>query len=162
MKTSKKSGRNQRVMMERKTNLWLPLRSDRVPPFGWLKAIRGALGISTRQLAERLGVKHAAIVQFEKREAEGSASLHSVQKVAKAMRCKFIYAIVPEEPFANLDAILSDQALRAARAIVAKVDHTMRLEQQGLSPDRSAEQVKELAEKIKSEMSRTLWGKESK
>lgn len=157
MKTNKKNLQPQRKILERKVQPWLVLRTDRVPPSGWLKAIRGALGITTRQLAERLGVQHTAIVQFEKNEAEGKVSLETIHKLARAMRCQFIYAVVPESPFGNLEEILDAQATLAARAIISRVDHTMRLEQQGISPERSSEQVQELAAKLKVDMDPTLW-----
>lgn len=158
MKTNKKSHLNQRKLLEKKVQPWLGFRGDRVPPTGWLKAIRGALGINTRQLAARLGVEHSAILQFEEREAKGKVSLETLQRVARAMRCQVIYAVVPEEPFASLEAIMDAQAVEAARAIISRVDHTMRLEQQGLSPEGSNEQIKELADKLKAEVDSSLWG----
>lgn len=148
---------NQRKLIERKLAPWLRLREDKSPPSGWLKAIRGALGINSRQLAARLGVEHPAILQFEKREAQGKVSLETIEKVARAMNCKLIYAIVPDEPFSNLESIVDDQALKAARAIVTKVDHTMRLEKQGISPERSQEKVKELAAELKLKMDSKFW-----
>jgi predicted DNA-binding mobile mystery protein A len=158
MKTNKKSQASQRKLIERKVQPWLALRTDRVPPSGWLKAIRGALGFNTRQLASRLGVEHTAILQFEKSEAEGRVSLKTIQKVAKAMRCQLVYAVVPEEPSTSLESILDHQAEQVAHAIVSRVDHTMRLEQQGIAPECSADQVKELAAKLKAEMDPSLWG----
>lgn len=158
MKTSRKASRNQRQLLEKKVQPWLPLRTDPVPPTGWLKAIRGALGINTRQLAARLGVEHSAILNFEKREAEGTVSLESLRKVAKAMRCRVIYAVVPEEPFGNLESILDAQAQDAARSIISRADHTMRLEQQSITAESSRNQVKELAEKLKADASPSLWG----
>jgi predicted DNA-binding mobile mystery protein A len=158
MKTNKKNLKNQRIILERKIKPWLKVRNDRIPPSGWLKAIRGALGINTRQLAARLGLEHASVLQFEKREAAGTVSFESIQKVAKAMRCRFIYAIVPEEPFTSLDAILDNQALQAARETVKKVDHTMRLEQQGVSPELSNDHAKEIAQQLKDSMDPILWG----
>lgn len=131
------------------------------PVFGylsWLKAIRGALGINTRQLAARLGLEHAAILQFEKREAAGTVSLESIQKVAQAMRCRFVYAIIPDAPFMSLDAIVDDQSLQAAQEIVEKVDHTMRLEQQGVSSHQSNAHAKEIAQQLKDSMDPMLWG----
>ena len=157
MKTNKKNLQNQRTILERKIKPWLEVRGDRVPPSGWLKAIRGALGINTRQLAAHLGMEHAAILQFEKKEAAGKVSFESIQKVARAMRCRFVYAIVPEEPFTSLDSLLYDQALQAARATVKRVDHTMRLEQQGVSPDQSNDHAREIAQQLKASMDPTLW-----
>jgi len=148
---------NQRKLIERKLAAWLRLREDKPPPSGWLKAIRGALGMNTRQLAARLGVEHSAILQFEKREAQGKVSLETIEKVARAMNCKLVYAIVPDEPFTNLESIVDEQALKTARAIVMKVDHTMRLEQQGISLERSHEKVKELAAELKIKMGSKFW-----
>ena len=160
MKLSKKSLLTQRKILERKTQPWLPLRIDRPPPAGWLKAIRGALGITTRQLAARLGVGHAAILQFEKREAEGKVTFETVQKVARAMRCQLVYAIVPEDSCDSLDAILDDQALQSARSIVSRVDQTMKLEQQELSTEHSDEQVRTLAAQLKADMAPSIWGEQ--
>jgi predicted DNA-binding mobile mystery protein A len=158
MKTDKKALATQRKLIERKVHPWLPLRADRVPPAGWLKAVRGALGLNSRQLAARLGVEHATILQYEKSEAAGKISLQTLQKAAQAMRCQLVYAIVPEEPCESLEAVLDDQAAQAARAIVSRVDHSMRLEQQGLATERSAEQVQDLAARLKAEMDPSLWG----
>lgn len=160
MKTNKKSLLSQRKLLERKIQQWMPLRADGKPPSGWLKAIRGALGLSTRQLAARLGVAHAAILQFEKREVRGKISLDSLDKVARAMNCTLVYAIVPDDRFSSFDSVLDLQALQAARKIVSKVDHTMRLEQQGLSKERLSEQVRELAEELKVKMHSSLWDTE--
>jgi predicted DNA-binding mobile mystery protein A len=157
MKPSKKDGLNQRTILERKIQPWLSVREDRVPPSGWLKAIRGALGINTRQLADRLGVKHSAIIQFETREAQGKVSIESIRKLARAMQCKFVYAVVPESPFSNLDSILEAQAIQAARSIVNQVDQTMQLEQQQLPVELSQTQVRELAKQLKESMDKSLW-----
>lgn len=113
--------------------------------------------MSTRQLAVKMGVEHAAILQFEKREAEGKVSLETLQKVARAMRCQLVYAIVPEDPLSSLESIMDDQALQAARALISLVDHTMHLEQQGLSSEQSFEQVRELATQLKTNLDPSLW-----
>lgn len=157
MKTAKKGQLSQRKLLERKLKPWITLREDHRPPTGWLKAIRGALGITTRQLAERLGVQHAAILQFEKKEAEGKVSIETIQRLARAMRCQMVYAIVPELPFESLDGIIDEQARTAARAIVSQVDHTMRLEEQGIASERLDEQVQELAARLKAGSDPILW-----
>ena len=44
-----------------------------MPPVrGWIKAIREALGMSTAQLAKRLGVKQPSVVALERSEAKGA------------------------------------------------------------------------------------------
>lgn len=158
MTTKRTTQLNQRKLLEKKIQPWLSLRNDKVPPSGWLKAIRGALGITTRQLAARLGVEHSAVIQLEKREAEGKVALETLQKVARAMRCRLVYALVPEEPFSGLESIMDNQAIEAARALISRVDHTMRLEQQGITPEQSNEQILELASQLKATADASLWG----
>lgn len=157
MKTKKKMLVNQRKILEKKIEAWIPLRSNRVPPSGWLKAIRGALGINASQMAKFLGVTHSAIRQFEKNETQHKISLETIEKVAHAMHCKLVYAIVPQEPYSNFEAIIDERATQAARSVVSKVDHTMKLEQQGISRDRLNEQIREIARELKDNMDSTLW-----
>ena len=52
------------------------------PPRGWIKAIREALGITTRQLATRIGVGQSRVVDIEKAEVTGSITLGSLQRAA--------------------------------------------------------------------------------
>ncbi|MBK8201301.1 MAG: helix-turn-helix domain-containing protein [Bdellovibrionales bacterium] len=96
MKTNKKALGTQRRIMDRKLQSWLPLRIEKQPPAGWLKAIRGALGISSRQLAQIVGVDMSAIIRLEEREPEGKVTVEMLNRAAQAMDCKVVYAIVPE------------------------------------------------------------------
>jgi predicted DNA-binding mobile mystery protein A len=157
MKTSKKSKQTQRTLMDRKIKPWIAVRNDLSPPSGWIKAVRGSLGLSARQLGEPLGIQASSISQFEESEPEGKVTLHTMQKLANAMRCRFVYAILPEEPFESLDSLLDDQATQAARDIAGQVGHTMRLEKQGIGLEQSNEQVIELAGLLKAKMDSSIW-----
>jgi DNA-binding transcriptional regulator YiaG len=53
MKNNKKLVREQ---LQLSLSRFQPLRETRIPPKGWIRAIRTALGMSGRQLAERMGV----------------------------------------------------------------------------------------------------------
>lgn len=157
MKVKKAAIHSQRRLLDRKLHAWLPLRPDRMPPSGWLKAVRGALGITARQLGERLGVKHSAILQFEQREVTGKISLEALQKVARGMRCRVIYAVVPEELFGSLEAIVDAQAVQAAYELVARVEHTMRLENQGIAAEHVSKHTQEMAAQLKAKMDKSIW-----
>ena len=157
MKISKTQLINQRKILERKIEAWLPLRKDRTPPSGWIKAIRGALGMNSRQLATHLGIAQSAIRQFEESEKHHTISLETLEKVAHAMRCQVVYAIIPQEPFSSLEEVLDEQALQAAKLLVSKVDHTMKLEQQGLTQSRLNEQIQEIAKQLKDTLDSSLW-----
>jgi predicted DNA-binding mobile mystery protein A len=97
------------------------------PRGGWLKAIRTALGITTRQFAQRVGLAHSTIVEAEKSEAAGTISLGQLRRLADALDCELRYVLVPRTPLTErVDA----QAERKAREQVANVAHTMALEAQ--------------------------------
>jgi len=155
MKTSRKSLRQQKMLMEKKILPWLKLRSESLPRAGWLKAIRGALGLSTTQLAKRMGVDQAHAYRLEQREVVGSVTLDSLKRAAEAMDCDLIYAIVPKKKFKNLDDILSQRAMSLAKKLHDRVEHSMRLEAQESSTDEKS--VHKLADEFKEKMDARLW-----
>ena len=100
-----------------------------VPPRGWMRAIREALGMSSRQLAARMNAAPSRIPAIEKAEVTGSTTIRTLREAAAAMNCTFVYAFVPTKP---LDDILRDRAVQKAGDDIARLDHTMRLENQAL------------------------------
>jgi len=124
------------------------------PNLGWIRSIRMALGMSGKQLAERIHVKPPRITELEKAEVQGSITLKSLQRAAKAMDCEVIYAFVPKS---DLETILKGQAHKAAQRNLENVAHSMRLEKQGLSEKENArEKDRIVAEWIK-DPPRWLW-----
>ena len=57
------------------------------PSGGWLRAVRQALGMTTRQLAKAVGVTQAAVVDAEGSEAKGDITLTTLQRYAAALGC---------------------------------------------------------------------------
>ncbi|HLW93509.1 MAG TPA: mobile mystery protein A [Roseiarcus sp.] len=107
-----------------------PLAKSPRPPKGWLRAVRDALGMTTAQYARRLGVSQPRIVELEQSEASGSVTLHTLQRAAKALGCRLVYALVPERPLA--DSVRERAETVAARQL-ADIEHTMRLEDQAVT-----------------------------
>ncbi|MCA6482690.1 MAG: helix-turn-helix domain-containing protein, partial [Chitinophagaceae bacterium] len=62
-----------------------PLQSIPVPPIGWIKSIRTALGMSLQQLGKKLNVTKQAALDIERREREGSITIKSLKDVANAL-----------------------------------------------------------------------------
>jgi predicted DNA-binding mobile mystery protein A len=91
------------------------------PPRGWIRAVRDALGMSTTELASRLGITHSRVCQLERAELSGAIQLSTLERVAQAMCCEVRYVLVPKEPFA-------DMVYRQARTkAAAKVDEASEL-----------------------------------
>ena len=128
-----------------------------MPRSGWIKAVRGALGLSARQLAERVGVGQSNITRLEEREPLGRVTLERLARTAQAMNCKLIYAIVPDGRFADLEAIIDERARALAEQLVQTTEHSMRLEKQGSSDDDLAKEVDTLAPQLKSKLDYRIW-----
>ena len=161
MKTNRKGLINQRGLIEKKLGPWTLLRTDKVPPSGWIKAVRGALGMTSRQLAERVGVKQSNITRLEEREPSGKVTLELLARAAKAMNCKLVYAVVPDDRYADLETIVDDQARALAQQLVRRTEHSMRLEKQGVDAADLARQAQSLADDLKSKMDSRIWSQKT-
>lgn len=160
MKIDKKKTKAQRDVIEKKLKSWRGVRSDKAPPSGWIKAIRGALGMSTYQLAKLMGINQATALRYEKREADGKVTLDVLKKAARAMDCKLVYAIVPNEQHSSLDDIINEHAEDFALKILKRVEHTMQLEKQGTGTSKS--ELKRLIKELKDDVDSRIWDRGSK
>jgi predicted DNA-binding mobile mystery protein A len=100
------------------------------PARGWIKAIREGLGMSTRQLAGRLNISQPSVTALEQSEAKGSIELASLRRVAEALDCTLVYALVPKKP---LEAMVRDRARAFLRRRREPIEHSMALEDQKVS-----------------------------
>ena len=85
--------------------------------------------MSSQQLAKRLGVKQPSVVALEQSEAKGTIELATLRRVAEALDCTLVYALVPNQP---LETIVRDRARILLRRR-APVEHSMLLEDQAVS-----------------------------
>lgn len=124
------------------------------PPRGWIKAIREALGITTRQLAGRIGVGQSRVVDIEKGEVNGSITLDSLARAARALDCEFVYALVPRKP---LETMVEERASAIALRKVKAMRHTMALEDQSLDEADEQEQLRQLVKRMVEASGSRLW-----
>ena len=108
------------------------------PPKGWIRAIRDALGMSGVQLARRLQIRPPSLAALEKSEADGTIQLKTLRRVAEALDCKLVYALVPNE---TLEAAVHRRARKIATRALRRVAHTMRLEAQETGDANREEQI---------------------
>src|ERR1019366_7448496 len=100
------------------------------PVRGWTKAVREALGMTTAQLAKRLGVKQPSVVAIEQSEVKGTIELATLRRVAEALDCPIVFSFVPKKP---LEAILRERARLFSRRRSGPVEHSMLLEDQAVA-----------------------------
>jgi predicted DNA-binding mobile mystery protein A len=116
------------------------------PSRGWIRAIREALGMTTGQLAKRLGVRQPRVIELERGEATGNITVKSLERAAEALGCRLVYALVPMEPLADT---IRKRASVLAEQQLAAVEQTMRLEAQEVSDNSVREEArKQLVEKL--------------
>lgn len=161
MKINKRKITAQKRIMQQKIDLFSKL-NEPMPPSGWVKAIRGSLGMTIRQLADRVGVGHGSITQLEKREPQKKVTLESLDKAAKAMDCKVIYAIVPLNSENSIDKIIQNRAQDAAFKILKDVSHSMRLEKQGTTEKQILKEIDRVAKELIDSNDPRIWGKNNK
>jgi predicted DNA-binding mobile mystery protein A len=83
------------------------------PAEGWIRELRDALGMTTRELASRMGQSQAAVSHLEQSEVTGKAQLDSLRKAAAALDCDLVYALVPRTS-------LEETVLARARALARR------------------------------------------
>ena len=123
------------------------------PSDGWIAAIRKSLGMSVRQLAERIGITQQSTARLETNETDDSITLKSLRKAAEALDCRVVYALIPNE--GSLEATIRKQAIKKASELVKDVDHTMQLEAQGVGNVDA--KIVELADDLAKNPNSKLW-----
>lgn len=131
------------------------LRQVAMPPTGWIKAIRTAIGMSMQQLGNKLNVSKQGVMDIEKREKDGSITIRSLREIALAMDMQLVYGFVPND--GSLDALIEKRATELATQIVMRTANTMKLEDQANSKKRIEAAIRERATAIQNEMPKILW-----
>lgn len=135
-----------------------PLRQARlVRPFrGWVRAVREALGLNGRQMAERMTIARSHVSQIEDAEARGAVSIRTLQRAADALGCDLVYALVPRDG-KTLETLVHERAQRVAERMMERVAETMALEDQAVSREFSKREVDRIAAELVRTMSKDLW-----
>ena len=124
------------------------------PPRGWVRAIREALGMTTKQLGKRLGVSQPRIIEIEKAETRGSITLGSLERAAHALDCRLVYALVPR---ASLQTFVEQRAQEHARSRLKSTSHSMALEAQEVDAEVEQAQLQQLINELVDQSGTALW-----
>ncbi len=141
--------------LDRKIQAIAGLQSITPPPFGWIKAIRTALGMSLQQLGNKLSVTKQSVKEIEEREKEGAITLKTLRETAKALDMELVYGFVPKD--GSLEKLINRKARELAKQIVLRTSNSMKLEDQENSAVRIEKAIDERTELIKYEMPKSLW-----
>jgi predicted DNA-binding mobile mystery protein A len=141
-----------RARLDERLSSFKPADRFAVPSRGWVRAIRDALGMSAVQLGKRVGVKPQSVGDFEKSEVVGTIQINSLRRIAEALDCTLVYALVPNS---SLDETVRSRARAIARADLERIGHSMDLEAQGLSKAEREEQIEKYIHEHLSE--RDVW-----
>jgi predicted DNA-binding mobile mystery protein A len=133
-----------------------PLLEITAPPKGWIRAIRDALGMTGKQLANRLGVAQQAVARIEKEELAGSVTIKTMRRIAECLDCVFVYGFVPRT---SLEETVARQAKKVAAQRLAQASQTMGLENQALSRRENERALSDLVDELIRTLPSTLWKK---
>lgn len=143
-----------RKQLDKRLNLLQNIDFLARPPRGWIKAIREALGMTTAQLAKRLGVSQPRVLAIEKAEVSGSIKLESLQRAARALDCRLVYALVPRN---SLESLVEDRARKLAKKCLRATSHSMALEDQRVDEADEKEHLERLVQKLLNQPGSALW-----
>ena len=124
------------------------------PRRGWIRAIQEALGVTNVQLARRLKLKPQTIEDMQHYEVSGTVKLQTLRKLAEALGCRVVYAVVPPKP---LDEMRRDRAHAIASRQLRPVSHSMKLEAQGISDTEEQRALDRLVEELLNGNPKKLW-----
>ncbi len=113
------------------------------PARGWVNGIRRALGMSEKQLGDRMGISQPSVHSLERSEADGTIRLSTLRRAAEALECELVYALIPRH---SLDDLVTERARALARDELERVHQSMALEDQAteISEDALDERARDL------------------
>lgn len=131
-----------------------PLRGLAVPPEGWLRAVREAMGMSVAQLAERTGLSVAEIELLEHSSSTAGGSFADLRRLADALNCSFVWGLVPHQ---SLTALLRERAAAVARKRLREVADMMRRQGRAMTAGEVDHHIEKFSEVLLRELPAALW-----
>ena len=150
--------KKQRLILEQTDSKIFQLRKAEnfvIPAAGWVYSIRQALGMSMRQLGNKMRITPQSIGEIEEREKNGTVTIKVLRQFGHSLDLKLIYGFIPSD--GSLEKIIEKRAFELATEIVNRTSISMKLEDQENNPERLYKAVKEKAEEIKLKMPKYLW-----
>jgi len=145
-------------LLDQKLESFQPLQEESLPSTGWIRFVRQSIGMSLRQLGERMGVTPQSVSDIEQREAEGKVTLSTLRDAAEALDMRLVYALVPKQ--GTMQDMVRRQARRLAEDAVARTSISMSLEEQAVPREELLREVDYLVEELMRKNTRTFWNQQ--
>lgn len=142
-------------LLDQKLQAFQPLQEESMPANGWIRFVRQSIGMSLRQLGERMGIKPQSVSDIELREAEGKVTLSTLREAAEALDMRVVYAFVPKR--GTMNEMVRRQARKLAEDAVARTSISMSLEEQSVPREELLREVDYLVEELMRKNTRTFW-----
>ncbi len=110
--------------------------------------------MTTAQLAHRIGVSQPRVIAIEKAEKNSSITMDSLERAARALDCRVVYALIPRKP---LEDLVAERAQIVAEKRLLSTRHSMALEAQSVDRADEEEQLKRLSEQLIRKSASELW-----
>ena len=94
------------------------------------------------------------VLKSEEAEVSGGVTLETLERAARALDCRLVYVIVPNEP---LEELTRERAERLARKQIESTRHSMALEDQGVDASEERAQIEALTHTLLARSSSELW-----
>jgi len=143
-----------RKALDKTLGRFRPASKYRPPHRGWIRALRDALGMTSAQLARRMGITQPSVAGLEKAESQGTVTLARLERAADALGCTLVYMLVPNR---RLTEMVRERAGRMVDRELSRVDHTMALEAQNVGADELADESDELVAELLRTRIRRIW-----
>jgi predicted DNA-binding mobile mystery protein A len=140
--------------MDRQLEYWRQTKNFFQPKQGWTRTLRKTLGMTTAQLANRLGVARSRVIKIEQAEQEDALTLRTLRETAAALNCDLVYAFVPKFP---LQILLKQQAEKNIKHQLPSIAHSMLLEDQSVGGTEQRDQIEILVNELLSGSLKRLW-----
>ena len=141
--------------LERKLIPFYQANEVEIPSGGWIFTLRNTLNMTLEQLGRKMGITKQGARRIESSEESGGISLKLLRQVGAAMDMKLVYGFVPLD--GNLQSLIDRKAKELAEKIVYRTNQTMVLENQAIGSEKLDIAIRELSDKFKQELSKSLW-----
>lgn len=129
------------------------LKNFHYPKLGWIRTCREYFGMPMSLLAKRVKLSVTRVSVVESTELEGTTTINTLKRFAKALDCELVYMFVPKH---DIEQELRKMAEKLAEELIQQLNITMALEDQTISKKELRRHKEELIQKLLDDPKR-LW-----